>query len=607
MEEVVDIIQQIDKNGIIELEFVPKEEIQVVDVRSLRIEEGLQRLEQQKEDVWIKLDATAEDLEKLQCNADELDYAVAFSSGIIAGVVDSFLVGEWDFTSAKEESNRKINEKVNRFAKKNGYKGERLSGAVKFLEDHNKLLGDDDWKGADIGVSAKTHHLDDWCHHPTLVGLLCCLIREFTRDAVYYNSRGEKHVVALPLGVDEEGNLTGETVETKLFAGTVNWCLNVARNWKGHLYSDMAGSKATAGAGMGIPGPLMSLFKELSALPIVKDGDLPKKLKEAYTKGIGTEKGQLDLGWANVLFEGKPNSKMDLRTEKAVSSLLGKQALPVLLNGILVYSFYVIRQFINENRAKKEGHKPDLKKCFGVKNTATLVRMFTVASGTFTAFDAVDATVRSGFSKKQFVLRLNFVGIGAFAVTLGAETVLGIKRGRLVGNQRKLYSELNDITCAEIYYKNAGNRMKFMELVEISEQLRLSMRQEVAEIEIQNGEGTAMDKAEVLAQVDTDIVKAEQISSPEKKGKKIKPFWKRGEELQVQLESVKTLQDMVNFFQSDMVDLMKYTIELNDNQKKMAIELNKNHEKLKKRTNFVCGLALIETVAIVVLLVTVVL
>jgi len=589
MVEPQDIVRQLNTTGVFELEFIPKEEIQVADARALRIEEGLQRLEQQKDAVWIKLDATSEDLEKLQCNADTLDYAVAFSSGIIAGVLDSFLVGEWDFTTAKAESNKKINEKVDRFAKKQGYTGDRLKGAVKFLEDKYKLSGDDDWKGAAIGVSAKTHHLDDWCHHPTLIGLLCCLIREFTRDAVYYNSLGERHVVALPLGVDEEGNLTGETVETKLFAGTVNWCLNVARNWRGHLYSDRAGSNATAGAGMGIPGPLMSLLKELSALPVVKNSDLPKQLKQAYTKGIGTEKGQLDLGWANVLFEGNATSKMDSRTERAVCSLLGKQALPVLLNGILVYSFYFLRRFIEENKVKKEGQKLDLKKCFGLKNTATLLRMFTVASGTFTAFDMLDATVRSGFSKKQFVLRLNFVGIGAFAVTVGAETLVGVKRSRLLGNQRKLYSELNEITCAEIYYKNADNRMKFIELIEASEQLRLSMGEACVGTETQNGEET-MDKAELLSQADNDIIKAEKISSPEKR-KKINWFRTRKweEELQAQLDSVKTLQDMVGFLQSDMIGLMKYKLE----------ELNENQKKLKRRTSFVCVLALVEAVTIV--------
>lgn len=591
--EKYEMIKQLENNGVIELEFIPKEEIQVVDDRTLKIEEGLRTIQQKQEEIEIKLEATSEELEKLQCNADKLDYAVAFSSGVIAGIVDAFLVGEWDFTTAKAQSNKKINDKVDRFAKKQGYKGNRLNGAVRFLEDEYKLLGDNDYHGT--GSSAKTHHLDDWCHHPTLIGLLCCLIREFTREAVYYNSNGEKHVVSLPIGVDDKGYLTGETVETKLFAGTVNWCLNVARNWKGHIYSDMAGSNATAGAGMGIPGPLMSLLKELAALPVVKDSDLPKQLKQAYTKGIGSQKGQLDLGWVNALFEGDAVSKMDLRTEKAVSSILGKQSIPVLLNGILVYSFYFLRRFIEENRAKKKWQSVDFGQCLGVKNKATLLRMFFVASGTFTAFDIIDASVHTLFSKKDFVLRLNFVGIGAFAVTLGAEMSFGVKRGRLLGNQRKLYEELNGLTCAQIYFKCADNLLKFTEVVELSEQLRMSMSRdiELAEAEDTKGE-TKMDKAELMTKVDNSIAKAEQLCSTEKMGKKRKPFWKRENELQTQLENVKTLQDMVSFFQSDMIDLLKCTIELNESQK-----------KLKTRTNFLCMLALVEAVAIAALVIIV--
>ena len=283
---------------------------------------------------------------------------------------------------------------------------------------------------------------------------------------------------------------------------------------------------------------------------------------------------------------------MDLRTEKAVSSILGKQALPVLLNGILVYSFYFLRRFIEENRAKKKWQLVDFEQCLGVKNKATLLRLFSVASGTFTAFDIVDATVHSISGKKDFVLRLNFVGIGAFAVALGAEMAFGVKRGRLLGNQSKLYEELNGLTCAQIYFKSADNLLKFTEVVELSEQLRLSMNQdmELTETEDTRGE-TKMDKAELMAKVDDSIAKAEQFCSPDKKSKKRKPFWKREDELQTQLENVKTLQDMVSFFQNDMIDLMKCVMELNEKQR-----------RLKTRTNFVCILALVEAVAIAVLI-----
>ena len=43
--------------------------------------------------------------------------------------------------------------------------------------------------------------------------------------------------------------------------------------WFYHLVSDMAGSSSTAGktGGTGIPGPILALAKEMSAIPIFKN------------------------------------------------------------------------------------------------------------------------------------------------------------------------------------------------------------------------------------------------------------------------------------------------------------------------------------------------
>lgn len=569
MENTFDIVQQINNNGIIELEFVPKEEIQVVDERRLKIEKGKQQIEAEKQVIWIQLDATDEELEKVRCNADELDYVIAFSSGIVAGVVDSFLVGEWDFVSAKAEANMKINEKVMKFAKKNGYKGDRLAGAIKKLEDNNKLLGDDDWKGKRINVDAKSHHLDDLCHHPTLIGLLSCLIREFTRDAAYYNSKGEKHVI--PLGVDDSGNLTGETVETKLFAGTVNWCMNVARNWNGHLYSDMAGCKTTAGGGMGIPGPLMALFKELSVLPGISDSDWPQKLKAAYTKGIGNAKGQLDLGWMNVLFEGDAVNRMDLRTEKAIASLLEKQSLPVLLNAVMVYAFYFFRQFVNKYKEEQEISMDLLKKCIGANDRATLVRMFTVASGTFSAIDMLDAAIHSGLNKKQFILRLNFVGIGAFAISVGTDAGICLRRERLLTHKKKLNRELMGLINTELYYKEAEHLVLLTDLLE--------------ETESEND----MKKEELALRADMALEKAEEM--PKKNvlgfGNKKK---KDKELLQEQLEHLNNVEDS-----------LKVAIECQIRLTNQVNTLERKLDNCKKHIFFAYSAALIEAIVLVIL------
>lgn len=56
----------------------------------------------EEEQTFLKeLDNAYADIERLTCQADGYDYAIAISSGIIAGLIDSFFVGEWDSKNAK--------------------------------------------------------------------------------------------------------------------------------------------------------------------------------------------------------------------------------------------------------------------------------------------------------------------------------------------------------------------------------------------------------------------------------------------------------------------------------------------------------------------------
>ena len=246
----------------------------------------------EEEQAFLKeLDNAYADIERLTCQADGYDYAIAISSGIIAGLIDSFFVGEWDFKNAKKQSNIAVNNRILDFAKKDPRyipwcegvgktarwkrrDPDRLASAVEFLEEKYVLPGDNDWKFEGSGITASSHHLDDFCHHPTLVGMICCILVQFTGNAKYHTASGD--VVILPVSVNEYGNFVSEKVFGKVLAGVVNWFFNAAqtlKNQKGHLMSDMAGSiSAVKGKkeGAGVPGTVMSTLKELSALPLLE-------------------------------------------------------------------------------------------------------------------------------------------------------------------------------------------------------------------------------------------------------------------------------------------------------------------------------------------------
>jgi hypothetical protein len=398
---------------------------------------------------------TVEEIERLTCQADGLDYTLAVTSGLIAGVIDMIFVGEWDFKNAKAASYENINKKVLKFAnkdrdeyktfcedaldgkgnqRKNPLDPERLETAIRYLEWKYPLPGDDTWNGKTNHVTPKSHHLDDFSHHPTLIGMICCIVSQFKHTATYVDRNGSK--INIPIEIDENGMLEGKTPSSKIASGFLNWVINVIKNRKGHLYSDKAGTKDNPGGGMGIPGSLMSFLKELSSLPIFKDSDFSLKLYKAFTNGIGNGNSQLDLGAFNSLFAGA-DSRFDLRTEGAVKHELKRQAIPDAINEVILRCLYFIRHLYIEIKEKETVDLIVWKNVIPFRNR-TIVRMTTISTGTMEVVDMADASIRAGKKSggnmvvfaSQFVLRINFVGIGRFAIACTTDVAMGGKRLR---------------------------------------------------------------------------------------------------------------------------------------------------------------------------------
>lgn len=431
------------------------------------------------------IDKLNADIERLTSHADGWDCTFAALSGVLTGLLDAFVVGEWNFADAKAISNKEINEKVMNFAKKdpeyldfikNKRKEEnkdpnRLNNAIEFLEKKYKLPGDGAYKEfKSLGINDSTHHLDDFCHHPTLIGLICCILVQFTGNAKYSCSNGLK--ITTPVEVNQYGNLVSDKTWGKFFSGVINWFFNVVKtfkNWKGHLMSDIAGSSGAKREGSGLPGPFMSLFKELSALPVFDNSNFGEDLRKAFQNGIGNKPTQLDLKEFNILFEGA-SSKLDYRTEMAFGHEIKRQAVPVIINEILVRAFYFIRRFIDQMKDKRSIMELELKPLLPFKNR-TIVRMMSIATATFTAVDVADAAIRSGgFKNPQILLRINYVGIGRFAIAIGADTAMGIKRARL-------RDERIAICCEQLYLLNAKTFYKQANMWEAAEDAEAAMEE----------------------------------------------------------------------------------------------------------------------------------
>lgn len=373
------------------------------------------------------------DIDKLTNHADGIDNMVAVGSGVLAGIVDSFWVGRFSMERGKAWSNEKVNKFVHKVAEAKGYKGDRLDGAIAYLENRYEVASDNTWSGKGVGISAKSHRLDDLSHHPTPIGLLFSILTQFTEKGYFQNRHGE----FLPISIDEKDNhLIGHDIPSKIFSGTVNWFF--------HLVSDMSGSNKTAGAGMGIPGPISSLLKEASLIPGLNKTELPKKINDAFVK-----------------------ERFDLRSELSVGYEVGRQAVPVILNEFIVRSFYFIRRLLMEMKDKQALKEINWQNTLPWKNR-TIVRMLTIATGTFTTIDLVDASIRSAIKSggnpaalgKEIIMHVNFVGVGRFAIAAMIDTSMGIRQNKLRNDRIVLLSEQLHLMNAKTFYLQGNTWIK---------------------------------------------------------------------------------------------------------------------------------------------------
>lgn len=425
---------------------------QLIDLELLDVDEKLTLIED-------KIAELNTDIERLTNHADGIDYMISVASGIVSGIVDSIFVGEFSLEEASKWGTEKTENFVRKVAKLQGYNGDKLSGAVSFLEDKYKIAADK--ATSDFG-GGKQHHLRDFSHHPTPIGLMFSMLTQFTKKVYGTDTNGFFKVVELK---EEDLVLIGNNTKEKFVFGTVTWFF--------HMVSDMVGASGTISGkessyqlGTGLPGPIVSLLKELSALPIFNKMD--KNGRKEFSVWISKLFNGTLLGERNENGELIKPLKFDLRTEIGIAREVGRQSIPVILNECIVRSFYFIRRLFEEIRDKgikkfKDLKKIDWRRTAPFKNR-TIVRMMTIATGTFTAIDLADAGIRAvinsgGFNPetlRNFILRVNFVGVGRFAIAVVTDIGMGVSNAKKRNEKIKLRTEQLQLLDSKVYYKQAG-------------------------------------------------------------------------------------------------------------------------------------------------------
>lgn len=352
----------------------------------------------------VALNETADSIKGLKPECDKLDYILAASSGALCSVIDIFLVGKPGESPLGDITDKWFAARTMDFAKlchseKKDF--DSLASALRFLEKEFKVPYDQTGLG-DAGrsvfeLTAKNHHFKSLAHNPSLLGLFFSILDQFNNTSHFIT---DGQLISLQQA-NEKWELQGSNIPSKLFCGFTNWI--------GHLISDVSGSSSSAAKGnrgTGLPSPFWTWTNDIIAVKA--------KLGLSVTE---TDKAINKLA-LNIFERG-----YDVRFQTA-------QAIPVFLNELLVRLFYGIRRlfkYFSETPKSERSFALMWKKCEPFSN-ATVKRMLTIAHGTFCLVDVGDAVGRSfasgggTLSAVDFILRLNIVGVGRFAISLYGET-----------------------------------------------------------------------------------------------------------------------------------------------------------------------------------------
>ena len=360
----------------------------------------------------VELNETIQSVSDLQPDCDKLDYALAASAGVLCGLIDVFLVGKPGESPVGDVTDKWFAERTKGFAKLCGWGGKEegsVSSAMRFLEKKFAVPYDQRGLGDAISdvlpeVNTQNHHFMSLGHNPTLLGLFFSILDQFCGTSHFVSPEEHFGMAGVLIDITYEGpfQLRGNSVPAKFFCAFFNWL--------GHLISDVSGSSSSKGRGMGIPSPLWAWTNDIIAIK----------------RSLNLDVSKFDTAVNKLALETYQQGD-DLRSRAT-------QAIPVVINEILVRLIYSIRRLVkyfSETQHEERSLSLLWERCKPFSNP-TVNRMLTVAHFTFCVIDVGDATIRAfvagggHFNAKEFVLRLNIVGIGRFAISLFTEANMGI-------------------------------------------------------------------------------------------------------------------------------------------------------------------------------------
>lgn len=154
-------------------------------------------------------------IDMLSSKADKWDCLVALGSGVVCAMMDILWTKEFSLIEGRDIADNKIENVVRKTAHMMGCESYDLKKCVKFLED--KFPIPSDGNTPDFGGGLQ-HHLRDFAHHPTIVGLIFSLLTQFTYKSYGTDVNGNFLIVDV---LEKSRVFIGEDTSSKIINGTL--------------------------------------------------------------------------------------------------------------------------------------------------------------------------------------------------------------------------------------------------------------------------------------------------------------------------------------------------------------------------------------------------
>ncbi len=405
-------------------------------------------------------------LEESVSQADRVDYALAAGSGLLCGALDSIL---FSHISAGPDGVRIPREQLGTIlcsaAKQMGARlpeENRNEYAARFITQ--KLAPSFRRRAAETaGSFASMLDFDNLQHYPGLLGIVSAVMVQVKKLELFTFENGQ---ININLSRCSNGYLS-KVIVSLVCCGMLRWLIDMAEHPE-HLEEDSELPRAVKD----LINQLGSNAGLLKALSLGLD-HYEKNVRNAERSLPRRQKTvRIDLGEELKKLAASMGRYLDAAPEEAVriggtkgqagpdSGILEqiftpehllKQSIPVLVNELIVRTFYMVRRLAMQAQELGDIRKIDWRKAVPTRSR-TLDRMIAVASMTFTAADTLDAAGRAALEScanyviflMRFTCRFNYVGAARTVAALAVEISDEEREAEILRERRILMEERSE-------------------------------------------------------------------------------------------------------------------------------------------------------------------